>query len=361
MGGKRGKKGKQTKPNQSRPNQGKQQPGKQQQNKKAKNALYSSGFQSVPGAEAPADGWKFLALCKSILEHTRTNLEVLKKPVSLRQEPDFLDDFDVSSITQMVKEISELHSSGRDVFAGMEKKPNMPRFLPFLINYDEDEAVKDPKYLEKLTFLKEIFAGNVDMTNAKTRAKVKQHVVFMFEEVQKAVLAFKEAVAKSRGKMVEGANLVAKTAKSSHVEMQPGEAQEAYFRRVGAASYTSDEPCLESKEIREHVVPLMVQAFLEEGGGEGLAPEVIAMRIAERVKCAKSLRSFVEPTVEMREYIRRGRALFKKGREAPQAPAAAATPAPPPPVVPETAARAEPRRSRARLAFGTDLVSMHEM
>jgi hypothetical protein len=199
------------------------------------------------------------------------------------------------------------------------------------------------------------------MTDANTRAKVKKHVVFMFEEIQKAVLAFKEAVARSRSKMVQGLNLVSKIAKSSHVEMQAGESQEAYFRRVGAASYSSDSSCFDSKETREHVVPLMVQALLAESGGEGLAPEVIAMRIAERVKCAKSLRSFVEPTVEMREYIRRGRALFKKGREAPQAPAAAATPAPPPPVVRETAARAEPRRSRARLAFGTDLVSMHEM
>lgn len=277
-----------------------------------------NGFTSINGMEAPEGGWKLLKLCSSVASLTSLNLKVLGEPVSLGDNlKTLLDTFKTKTISDNIREMHSLYRSDGDLFHGLPSKPKFPAVLQFVVTKEVDETIlpKTPGYAQKLGALKEMFNSAENyVINPGNSATVRQHLKFYYEQIRKAVLELREQVGANRSKIVSEDVVLTKIAKSTGVPKGATEDKENYFKSIVQKSKT-DASVLNLKETRSHVLPLMVMEALEDPKMRALPSYQLVWHLAEMLGHKDSIQFILEPTQEMKEYIKKGKAMLKKKKE----------------------------------------------
>lgn len=284
----------------------------------AKKDHAKNGFTSIPGMEAPEGGWRLLKLCSTVASWTSLNLKVLGEPVSLGDNlSPLLETFKNKAISDMIREIHGLYQADEDLFNGLPSKPKFPAVLQFVVTKEVDETnlPKTPGYAQKLSTLKAMFEDAHDyVINPGTSATVRQHLKFYYEQIRKAVLDLRERVGANRSKIVNEDVVLTKIAKSTNVPKGPTEDKEKYFKVIMEKS-KKDVSVLNLKETRSHVLPLLVMETLSDPEMRGLPSYQLVWHLAEKIGHKDSIKYILEPTQEMKEYIKKGKAMLQKQKE----------------------------------------------
>lgn len=277
-----------------------------------------NGFTSIEGMEAPEGGWRLLKLCSSVASLTSLNLKVLGEPVSLGDNLfTLLETFKNIAISGKINEIHGLYQSDGDLFHGLPSKPKFPAVLQFVVTKEVDETnlPKTPGYAQKLSALKAMFDTAQDyVINPGNSATVRQHLKFYYEQIRKAVRELKEQVGANRSKIVSEDVILTKIAKSTGVAKVPVEDKEGYFKHIMDKAKT-EASVLNLKETRSHVLPLMVMEALQDPKMRSLPSYQLVWHLAEKLGHQDSIKFILEPTQEMKEYIKKGKTMLYKKKE----------------------------------------------
>ena len=277
-----------------------------------------NGFTSIEGMEAPEGGWRLLKLCSSVASLTSLNLKVLGEPVSLGANlKPLLDTFKNKTISNYITAMHKLYQTDDDLFHGLPSKPKFPAVLQFVVTKEVDESIlpKTPGFAQKLSALKEMFNGAENyVINPDNSATVRQHLKFYYEQIRKAVLELKEQVGAKRSKIVSEDVVLTKIAKSTGVAKVPDEDKEDYFKHIMDKSKT-DASVFNLKETRSHVLPLMVMEALDDPQMRSLPSYQLVWHLAGKLGHKDSIKFILEPTQEMKEYIKKGKTMLYKKKE----------------------------------------------